>query len=316
MVIDRAMRENPDARVACEVLATQDLVVIAGEVDGIELKGKSIAKEVKDYLSELDYETHQLKVNTSFHRQSKEIREYSLTERLKSGDQCVAVGYASFETPEFLPLATAVAQEISHRLTFLARFTRRGEVRFDHKVLVVLDKVKKIVKELVVSFQHAQIADLEPLKRAVLREAVTPVLFDYKLEYEKGLDARINQGISFLKGGLNADSGVTNRKIISDTYGLATTHGGGGLHGKDLSKIDRLLAYYLRWIAVNLVSSGICREIELEATAVCGANKPKIRIKKIDSDYPEPVVFECIEVVFNRHYDFQMIYEQFRPSKS
>lgn len=261
-------------RVSVDVLITQGMVAIAGEITErekyrpVKFKDYDIVRIIRRitrfFLSEYGYNPKDFKIHIHIREQSQEISDYSNheTRGLLSGDQSVVYGYACksmLGTNSYMPESWELSKEI---INGLKQFEW---ARPDAKCLVVLDKGFNYlhIKEIVVSVHHSDEVNLDTVRFEIINKVIQPLFDRYDLD---GYDRRkfhINKAGKFTVGGLAADSGATNRKLVADSYGCVATHGGGGYSGKDLTKVDRLGAYFARYICKNLVAAGVCEEIEL-----------------------------------------------------
>jgi S-adenosylmethionine synthetase len=284
-ILDECLKQDRCARVACEVLATANLVVIAGE---ITTKAKVNYSEVaKRVIEEVGYSTKDIQflekvqtqspdiansVNTSF-----EVREQKSKQQLLqqgAGDQGIMYGYATNETPELMPLPTILSAKLTRQLTKVRKNKQIVGLLPDGKSqvsVVYINDVPSYVSSVVVSTQHEENVCLEMLRKEVLEHVIKPVLGHFLTSQTQVL---INPSGRFVLGGAQADTGLTGRKIIVDTYGGVGRHGGGAFSGKDASKVDRSAAYMMRYIAKNLVASGVCSKCEVNVAYAIGKAKP------------------------------------------
>ena len=275
-VLDAALRVNPKARAAIETLVTSGRCIVAGEVDGVELKDLDIPGCIRKALQDIGYGEGPFRWDPGepeilVHAQSREISDAVVNAESGAGDQGLMFGYACRETPELMPAALYY----SHRLVArLAELRKSGEHRLgpDAKSQVTLTyegQQPVSVNTVVVSHQHAaEFAELPRLVRAVIEEVFPQGMVK---PFTKLL---INPSGSFTKGGPEADTGLTGRKIIVDTYGGAAPHGGGAFSGKDATKVDRSAAYAARWLAKNVVSAGIADRCLIQLAYAIGVAEP------------------------------------------
>lgn len=290
-VLDAMLSQDPNSRVACETLVTTGLVVVAGEVttkatiDIQEVVRKAIRK-IGYTKAEYMFEADSCGILTALHQQSPDIAQgvnegQGLDKDQGAGDQGMMFGYASRETPEFMPMALAFSHRIVKKM---AEIRKKGKemkyLRPDTKSQVTIEyddngKAKR-VHTVVVSTQHDDFGKekemLKKIKEDVLKFVIPNVipknLLDAKTIYH------VNPTGKFVIGGPHGDSGLTGRKIIVDTYGGKGAHGGGAFSGKDPSKVDRSAAYAARHIAKNLVAAGIADEILVQVAYAIGVAKP------------------------------------------
>jgi S-adenosylmethionine synthetase len=290
-VLDAMLAQDPHSRVACETLVTTGLVVVAGEVTtkaSIDLQAvvRKAIEKIGYTKAEYMFEAHSCGVLTALHQQSPDIAQgvdegKGLDKDQGAGDQGMMFGYATKETPEYMPMALA----FSHRLVKkMAEIRKKGKemtyLRPDTKSQVTIeydDKGKpKRVHTIVVSTQHDDFGkDKEMLAKikADVLNIVVPAVIPAKLIDSKTI-FHVNPTGKFVIGGPHGDSGLTGRKIIVDTYGGKGAHGGGAFSGKDPSKVDRSAAYAARHIAKNLVAAGVADEILVQVAYAIGVAKP------------------------------------------
>jgi S-adenosylmethionine synthetase len=291
-VLDAMLAQDPHSRVACETLVTTGLAVVAGEIttkavvkidDVVRETIKKIGYTKADY----KFEAESCGVLVAVHSQSPDIAQgvdegKGIDKEQGAGDQGMMFGYASNETPEYMPMALA----FSHRLVKEIAHIRKNELhlmpylRPDTKSQVTIaydDKGKPTrVHTIVVSTQHDEFAD-EPTMLAKIsadiRNIVVPRVIPAEMLDENTI-YHINPTGKFVIGGPHGDTGLTGRKIIVDTYGGKGAHGGGAFSGKDPSKVDRSAAYAARHIAKNLVAAGVADECLVQVAYAIGVSKP------------------------------------------
>ncbi|WP_245529178.1 methionine adenosyltransferase domain-containing protein [Candidatus Mycoplasma haematominutum] len=260
-------------RFSGEVLVSTNKIFFAGE--GSSHHGVDFQKIMREILSKLGYNPLKFEFFTDYKAQSPELLGLNNNCCKVAGDQGILFGFACNETEHFLPLEYVLSKEIT--LNMLESHSERPAkgLKEDFKLLIHLEVEKdansdKIMnshlKLCVFSTHHEEGITRERIEEIFKEQVIFPVLQKYRVNHNYETQWLINPSGSFLIGGLDADSGVTNRKQIADSYGPLVRHGGGGLSGKDLTKIDRLGAYYLRWIAKNIVAAGLAHMIEIRAT--------------------------------------------------
>ncbi|BDG08605.1 methionine adenosyltransferase [Anaeromyxobacter paludicola] len=288
-ILDAALRDNRQARVAVEALVTRGRVVLAGEVGGLS-KPLDYAALARGAIREIgylegDFSADEVFVETLVHEQSPEIAAAVAGSDGEegAGDQGIMFGYACKETPELMPAPIHFAHRIVERL---ASLRKAGEPRLkpDAKCQVTVEYVDGVPQRahtVVVSHQHApdfKGAPLEALVREVVRMVLPPGWFDANTRL------LVNPSGSFVQGGPAVDTGLTGRKIIVDTYGGAAPHGGGAFSGKDPSKVDRSAAYAARWLAKNVVASGLADRCLIQLAYAIGVAKPvAVRVETFGS---------------------------------
>ena len=291
-VLDSILEKDPTARVACETAVTTGMVLVMGEISTSCYV--DIPKVVRKTIREIGYDRAKYgfdcdtcSVLTSIDEQSGDIA-MGVDEALESragtkddveavgaGDQGMMFGYATNETPEFMPSPIAMAHRLSRRLTEVRKNETLPYLRPDGKTQVTVEyDDNKVVRidAIVISTQHdehvSQEQIREDLMEHVIKHVIPAELLDESTKYY------INPTGRFVVGGPQGDSGLTGRKIIVDTYGGYGRHGGGAFSGKDPTKVDRSAAYAARWVAKNLVAAGIADKLEIQLAYAIGVAKP------------------------------------------
>ena len=284
-ILDACLRKDKASRVACEVMATKGKIIVAGE---ITCSGKvDIRFIVKNVLREVGYNPWKFTVFVFVHQQSTDIAagvDNALEARnginepygsLGAGDQGTVYGYATNETRENLPLPLV----LSHRIVKRIDNCRKGKlikgILPDGKAQVTLeyeDGKPKRVKTIVVSVQHDKDKTQEELRSDIRSNVLWQCFEDFP--FDDDTEILINPSGRFVEGGPAADTGLTGRKIMVDTYGGLSSHGGGALCGKDPTKVDRSGAYMARYIAKNIVWSGLAEECEVALSYAIGKANP------------------------------------------
>jgi len=298
-VLDECLKQDKTSRVAIETLIKNDLVVIAGELTTnavIDFK-----KIVRDVLSSLGYENlANLKVQVEVSKQSNDIALG--VDKDGAGDQGIMYGYATNETKELMPLSIVLARKIAIKMDELTSQIRElfgadGKCQ----VSVAYDDFGNPLKvtTIVVSQQTAYKLDREFYTNFILNECIFKVIPLYLID--NNTEILINPTGEFVKGGAYADSGLTGRKIICDTYGGVGRHGGGAFSGKDCTKVDRSGAYYARYVAKNIVASGIAKKCEVQVGYAIGIAKPvSIYVDCFGtSKYSNEQILEAVNKFFN-----------------
>jgi S-adenosylmethionine synthetase len=281
-VLDAHLEQDPHARVACEVLCKENLVVLAGEITSrAEVDYEAVVRRVVEEIGYTDptqpFRADNLEILLRLSRQAPEIaRGVDGNGELAAqgaGDQGMMFGYATDETPELMPLPILLAHRLSRGL---AEARRNGEawLRPDAKTQVSVEYsggAPVRVTAIVVSTQHAAGVAQGKVREYVLASLVPRALDGWNRD---GLRVIVNPTGSFERGGPAADAGVTGRKIIVDTYGGAGRHGGGAFSGKDPSKVDRSGAYFCRYVARRIVQAGLARRAEVQVAYAIGVAAP------------------------------------------
>jgi S-adenosylmethionine synthetase len=293
-ILDALLEVDPKARVAVETLVTTGLVHVAGEVttSGYVDIPAIVRKRVTDIgydSSDVWFDGRSCGVSISIGGQSPDIAvgvDSSLEERSGAsadeadsqgaGDQGIMFGYATTETPQYMPLPIWLAHRMAERLAEVRKTGVVDYLRPDGKTQVTIgyDGVTpRTVDTVVVSTQHSPDVTAEDLEREIKKLVIDPVLAQTDLD-TSGLTVLVNPTGVFHIGGPQGDAGLTGRKIIVDTYGGAARHGGGAFSGKDPSKVDRSAAYAMRWVAKNAVAAGLADRLEVQVAYAIGKAKP------------------------------------------
>ncbi|GAA1845720.1 methionine adenosyltransferase [Microbacterium koreense] len=293
-ILDAILTADRHGRVAVETLVTTGLVHVAGEVStSAYVEIPAIVRDVVNRIgytsSDTGFDGDSCGVSVSIGAQSSDIAAGvdQAFERREAGsddphdlqgagDQGIMFGYATNETPEFMPMAAWTAHRLAERLAAVRRSGELPFLRPDGKTQVTLGydgQVPRTVESIVLSTQHHPDISQKALRAAVKAEVIDPVI------ESTGLDAQdvkyyINPAGPFVIGGPKGDAGLTGRKVIIDTYGGAARHGGGAFSGKDPSKVDRSAAYAMRWVAKNAVAAGLADRLEVQIAYAIGKAKP------------------------------------------
>ncbi len=278
-VLDAVLEQDPMARVACETLVSTGLVVLSGEITSQAMV--RYADIARDTIRDIGYDREDFgfshrscAVLLSIGEQSPDIGQGVDTGG--AGDQGMMFGYASAETDAMMPLPISLAHALTRRLAEVRKDGTLPWLRPDGKAQVTVEygeHAPEKVRTVVVSAQHdpdVPLADIEP---AIIEHVIRPVM-PTALYDVADVAHHINPTGRFVIGGPLGDAGVTGRKIIVDTYGGVGSHGGGAFSGKDPSKVDRSASYAARWVAKNLVASGLAREAEIQVAYAIGVDRP------------------------------------------
>ena len=273
-VLDACLLHDPSAHVACEVMATAGKLIVAGEITATELPdipAIACSTTCKAGYPSLDYE-----VEVITRDQSPDIAgAVSQKDQLGAGDQGIMYGYACSETEELLPLPVVLANRLTCLLSHVRRTGRIQGLGPDGKAQVSVEYVfgqPSRITSVVVSCQHDPDKDMEILRREIQTEVIQPAL--RKLPPDEGTEILINPSGRFVQGGIEADTGLTGRKLMVDTYGGLAPHGGGALSGKDGTKVDRSGAYMARCIAKNIVAAGLAEKCTVDLAYAIGRADP------------------------------------------
>lgn len=286
-ILDEILAQDRNSKVAVECLASGGLIHVAGEVS---TEGYvDIDKIVRDVIvnigynsSDVDFDGRTCGIMLSITGQSPEINQaVDKGEELGAGDQGIMFGFACSETPQYMPAPIYFAHRLAERLEFARKTALVSYLRPDGKTQVTIGydgHTPRTVDTVVVSTQHAPIVDgarltRERLEQDIRTHVIAPVFADSGLDVS-GVKYLINPSGSFEHGGPGSDAGLTGRKIIVDTYGGASRHGGGAFSGKDPSKVDRSGAYAMRWVAKNAVAAGLAARLEVQVAYAIGVPEP------------------------------------------
>lgn len=305
-VLDACIKNDPAARVACEVFCTTGQVVVGGEITTTTYI--DIQDIVRNKIDEIGYKQgmgfdSDCGVLNAIHSQSPDIAMG--VDVGGAGDQGIMFGGAVKETPELMPLALVLAREIIVKLTKLTRSRELSWARPDAKSQVTLayDENRQVVgvDTVVVSVQHNSDVTQEQIHKDVKELVIKPVLEAYNLNAEEVKNYHINPTGRFVIGGPHGDTGLTGRKIIVDTYGGFFRHGGGAFSGKDPSKVDRSAAYAARWVAKNIVAAGLADKCEVQLSYAIGVVEPtSIKVETFGTGKVDEIkLAEAVQNVFD-----------------
>ena len=290
-ILDNILSKDNEAHVACESLATKGLVVISGEIRTTATI--NVEKVVKDTIKEIGYhktnsgiDPDDVEVLSKLHEQSPEIAQGVDSEDISAqgaGDQGLMFGFACKETPELMPLPIQISHRLTERLTQLRKDGTLPWLRPDGKSQVSVnyeDGRPVSIDKTVIATQHddmigeygSENKELEFVNKEVVEHVIRPVLDSYGYDYNENFI--VNGTGRFVYGGPEADTGLTGRKIIVDTYGGYAPHGGGAFSGKDPSKVDRSATYMARYIAKNIVASDLADRCEVQLSYGIGVAEP------------------------------------------
>jgi len=303
-VLDALLAQDPMSRVACETLCTTDLVVLAGEItskgtlDYVKLV-RDVVRDIGYVGTDMGFSEETVRVFVALHAQSGDIAMG--VDRDGAGDQGLMFGYACNQTPEFMPYPIALSHRIINRLTEVRQKQAVKWLRPDSKSQVTVeyrDGRAVGVSAVVVSTQHAPEVSQKEISDYVINEVIKPTVPAELLN--SGTKYHINPTGRFVIGGPHGDTGLTGRKIIVDSYGGWGRHGGGAFSGKDPTKVDRSAAYMARFVAKNVVASGLASECEVQLAYAIGVADP-VSVK-VDTNgtakIPETKISELVRELF------------------
>ena len=290
-ILDSILKSNPNGRVACETLVTTDLIVISGEITTD--KHPDYKKVALDTIKSIGYNENNMgfssknvKIQLYLDEQSSHIAQGVDEKEEKeqgAGDQGLMFGFACNETPELMPFPIQLSHRIAEKLAYVRKNTFNW-LKPDGKTQVTVEYEnnipKKVVKvvlatqhdDMLSEFQNSEEKELEFITDKMIENVIIPVLEEYKIPYENNFV--VNGTGRFVEGGPKADTGLTGRKIIVDTYGGYARHGGGAFSGKDPSKVDRSAAYFSRYVAKNIVAAGLADKCEIQVAYSIGIAEP------------------------------------------
>ena len=318
-ILDFILSKDPLARVACEVSATTGIINVMGEITtscyvDIQSLVRSIVNDIGYNKGEYGFDCNTCAIANFIHGQSPDIAvgvNESFEKRndvsdenqfLGAGDQGIMFGYATNETEEYMPLPIVLAHKLSKRLSEVRKLGILNYLRPDGKTQVTVEydgDVPVRIDTILISTQHDENTSQDTIKKDLMEHVIKSVipenLLDDKVKYF------VNPTGRFVIGGPHGDSGLTGRKIIVDTYGGFSRHGGGAFSGKDPTKVDRTAAYGARWVAKNIVASGICDKIEIQlAYAIGVANPVSLFVETFGTEkVSKSDIYEIINKVFD-----------------
>jgi len=290
-ILDSILKSNPNGRVACETLVTTDLIVISGEITtdihpDYEKVALDTIKSIGYNENNMGFSSKNVKIQLHLDEQSSHIAQGVNEKEEKeqgAGDQGLMFGFACNETPELMPFPIQLSHRIAEKLAYV-RKNRFNWLKPDGKTQVTVEYEnnipKKVIKvvlatqhdDMLSEFQNSEEKELEFITEKMIENVIIPVLEEYKIPYENNFV--VNGTGRFVEGGPKADTGLTGRKIIVDTYGGYARHGGGAFSGKDPSKVDRSAAYFSRYVAKNIVAAGLADKCEIQVAYSIGIAEP------------------------------------------
>ncbi len=290
-ILDEMLRQDPMSRVACETTCTTGLVMVLGEITtsgyvDIQNIVRETVREIGYDRAKYGFDCDTCAVLNSIHEQSADIAlgvDKSLEAKkgeadpfdIGAGDQGLMFGYACNETPELMPYPISTAHKLAIQLTAVRKNGTMPYLRPDGKTQVTVEYVDgkpARIDTIVISSQHDPDVSLDTIRADVVRHVITPIVDPSMMD--ENTTIHVNPTGRFVIGGPNGDSGLTGRKIIVDTYGGYSRHGGGAFSGKDPTKVDRSASYMARYIAKNIVAAGLADKCEVQLAYAIGVARP------------------------------------------
>ncbi|MDZ4875536.1 MAG: S-adenosylmethionine synthase [Chroococcidiopsis cubana SAG 39.79] len=323
-ILDAHLSQDPTSRVAAEVVVNTGLVLVTGEISS---KAKvDYVKLVRQKIAEIGYtdanngfSANSCSILVALDEQSPDIaqgvnkaQEYEQGDSeddwsaIGAGDQGIMFGYACKETPELMPLPISLAHRLARQLAKVRKIGKLSYLRPDGKtqVTVVYENGRPVgIDTILISTQHSEATTLGEIYQGLLLEVVEPVFADLDIQIDNSTRFLVNPTGKFVIGGPQGDSGLTGRKIIVDTYGGYSRHGGGAFSGKDPTKVDRSASYACRYVAKNIVAAGLADKCEVQLSYAIGMSKPVSIL--IDTFGTGKLPEEDLLNLVNQHFDLR-----------
>ena len=310
-ILDDILSKDPNARVACETICTTGLVMVCGEIStnalyNVQQIVRNTVEEIGYTRGKFGFDAENLAVLSAIDPQSGDIAMGvdELEEKAQgAGDQGIMFGYACDETEEYMPLPITLAHKLAKRLSDIRKEKVVDYLRPDGKTQVTVEYDEEgnpaTIDTILISTQHSDTVTQEQIKRDLFEHVVKPIIPAHLLSEETKY--LVNPTGRFVIGGPQGDTGLTGRKIIVDTYGGYSRHGGGAFSGKDPSKVDRSAAYMARYIAKNVVASGLAKKCEIQLSYAIGVAEPtSVLVETFNTaKVSEDVIVKAIRENFN-----------------
>jgi S-adenosylmethionine synthetase len=285
-ILDACLKQDPKSRVAVETFGGHNMLIIGGEITShAEVDFMKIARSIYE---QIGYD-HDLKIITNVVQQSPDIAQGVDTGG--AGDQGIMYGYATNETKECLPLGVVLAHKLTKGLERLRKQKKIKWLKPDGKAQVTIENGK--IKTILVSTQHADGISQAAIRKELIKKLIKPIIGK-----TNGIEILVNPTGRFVMGGFEADTGLTGRKIMVDTYGGLIPHGGGAFSGKDATKVDRSAAYMARFVAKNLVANGLAKKCMVSVAYAIGRAEP-VMIEAINEKG------ENLSAIAKKYFDFR-----------
>ncbi len=304
-VLDHALSEDPTSRVAIECLVTTGLCIVAGEMTTncyvpVAQIARNTVREIGYTRAKYGFDSDTMGVLVAIDEQSPDIKQG--VDREGAGDQGMMFGYASNETPELMPLPIMLAHRLAQRLAHVRKTGTLSYLRPDGKTQVTVryeNEMPVEVTKVLLAAQHKAGIEQDQIRADLIEHVVDPVI-PAELR-SKGMDVLVNRTGKFVVGGPQGDTGLTGRKIIVDTYGGTSRHGGGAFSGKDPTKVDRSGSYMMRYVAKNLVAAGLTDKCGVQVAYSIGDPDPfSVQVWTFDT---HKIAVERIEQLVLEHFE-------------
>jgi S-adenosylmethionine synthetase len=312
-ILDAILKKDPEARVACETMVTTGLVLVAGEITtstyvDIQKIVRNTVKEIGYDRGKYGFDADNLAVLVAIDPQSPDIAQgvnegEGEEKEQGAGDQGLMFGYATDETPEYMPIAIVYAHKLAMQLSKVRKNGKLPYLRPDGKTQVTFEFDEEgnplRIDAIVVSSQHSDQVTQKTIRHDIRNQVIAKIIPANLMD--ENTKIYINPTGKFIVGGPHGDAGLTGRKIIVDTYGGFSRHGGGAFSGKDPSKVDRSGAYAARYVAKNIVAAGLAKRCEIQLSYAIGVSLPtSIMIETFNTGtVTDEVIIKAIENIFN-----------------